>query len=125
MRDNIGLDTLAVADVCEAFSSRIGNDPGLYRDTYLGIYNYLRGQGEYDALESAVLVAEKYIVGRPDLWSPEVLAQMDEALRRFRLNPVGSVASDAVLLNRHGREKSMLGSGGRNYTVLFFNLVSC
>lgn len=125
VRDNIGLDTLAVADVCEAFASRIGNDPGLYRDTYLGIYNYLRGQGEYDALESAALVAEKYIVGRPDLWSPEVLAQMDEALRRFRLNPVGAVASDAMLLDRHGREKSMLGSGGRNYTVLFFNLVSC
>ena len=125
VRDNIGLDTLAMADVCEAFSGRIGDNPGLYRDTYLGIYNYLRGQGQYEALESAALVAEKYIVGRPDLWSPEVVDQTGEALRRFRLNPVGAIANDAVLLDRHGREKSMLPCGGRNYTVLFFNLVSC
>ena len=125
IRDNLGLDTLVMADVCKSFDERLAGDAPLYRETFLGIYNYLRGQGEYDALESAALVAQEYIVGRPDLWSPEILAQTAEALRRFRLSPIGSVASDAVLIDRHGREKSMLGCGGKNYTVLFFNLISC
>lgn len=125
VRDNIGLDTLSVADVCEAFTSRIGDDADMYRSTYLGIYNYLRGQEEYGALESAAFVAEKYILGQPQLWSSEILSEIEDAVAGFRLNPVGAVAADAILTDRNGREKSMLSFGGSKYTILFFNLISC
>lgn len=125
IRDNIGLDSEAIADVCEAFSSRIGDDADMYRNTYLGIYNYLRGQGEYEAMESAAFLAQKYILDQPDMWSAEVEGQIGEAVRLFRQNPVGAIAPDAVLIDSHGREKAMLAAGGRKYTVLFFNLVSC
>ena len=125
VRDNIGLDTLAVADVCNAFASRIGDDADMYRNTYLGIYNYLRGQREYEALESAAFVAEKYILEQPQMWSGEILSEIEDAVVSFRLNPVGAVAADAILIDRHGREKSMLSFGGSKYTILFFNLISC
>ncbi len=123
--DNIGLGRASISDVCEAFSSRIGNDDDMYRNTYLGIYNYLRGQREYEALESAVFVAETYILGRPGMWSDETLGQIGEAVRRFNLNPLGSKAADATLRNRCGGLTTMLSKPGKNYTVLFFNLISC
>ena len=97
----------------------------MYRDTYLGIYNYLRGQGEYEALESAAYVAEKYILGRPQMWSPEMITQIEAAVRLFKMNPVGAVAPDASLRNRCGGQTQMLSKRGKNYTVLFFNLISC
>lgn len=125
VRDNLGLDKESVSDLCEAFSSRISDDPGLYRDTYLGIYNYLRNQQDYAAQQSAAFVLDKYIVSRPELWSKEMLAAAEDALRRFSMNPVGAVATDLQLLDRHGRSRSMLSQGGKRYTVLFFNLVSC
>ena len=125
VRDNIGLGRESIADVCEAFSSRIGTDADMYRNTYLGIYNYLRGQGDYEALESAVYVAERYIIGRPEMWSAETLAQTGEAVRRFNLNPLGAVASDATLRKRCGGITTLLAKPGKNYTVLFFNLISC
>ena len=125
VRDNLGLDSETMADVCAAFSTRIGDDPQMYRDTYLGIYNYLRGQGEYEAMESAAYVAENYFLARPDIWSPEMITQIDDALRRFRMNPVGAVAADATLHKRCGGQTQMLSKRGKNYTVLFFNLISC
>ena len=125
VRDNLGLGTETMADVCAAFATRIGDDPGMYRDTYLGIYNYLRGKGEYEALESAAYVAENYILGRPGMWSAEMTAQIEDAVRRFRMNPVGAVAPDASLRNRCGGQTQMLSKRGKNYTVLFFNLISC
>ena len=125
IRDNMGLDTLAMADVCKSFDERLAGDEPLYRETFLGIYNYLRGQGDYEALLSAAFVAENYILARPDIWSKELYAQTAEALRRFRLNPVGSKAADVTLKTRHGRSRSLLGYSGKKYAVLFFHLVSC
>ena len=125
VRDNIGLDKESIADVCNVFASRIGDDQNMYRNTYLGIYNYLRGQGEYEALESAAFVAENYIVGRPEMWSPEMIALTGDALHRFNLNPLGATAADATLRTRCGGKARMLSKPGKNYTVLFFNLVSC
>ena len=125
VRDNIGLDTESIADVCSAFSSRIGDDDDLYRDTYLGIYNYLRSQNSYEALQSAAFVAKEYIVGRPGLWSEEMLATIGEALYRFNLNPLGEKAADVLLKDRCGRDRMLLSYSGKKYAVLFFNLVSC
>ena len=125
VRDNIGLGKESIADVCEAFSSRIGDDAEMYRNTYLGIYNYLRGQSQYEAMESAAFVAEKYILERLEMWSEEMLAQIGEAVRRFRLNPVGSKAADVMLKTRCGCNCRLLGKCGKKYAVVFFNLVSC
>ena len=125
VRDNIGLERESIADVCEAFSSRIGDDADLYRNTYLGIYNYLRGQGDYRAQESAAMVAEMYIIGNQGMWSAETLSSAGEAVRRFGLNPLGSKAADATLRKRCGGKTAMLSRAGKNYTVLFFNLISC
>lgn len=125
VRDNMGLDTLSINDVCEAFSSRIGDDPELYRKTFYGIYNYLRAQDNYEAMESAALVGRKYILGQSALWSPEMLSATEEALWRFGLNRLGEKAADVALRNRRGRERMLLEYSGKKYAVLFFNLVSC
>ena len=125
VRDNIGLDTLAMADVCKSFDERLAGDTPLYRETFLGIYNYLRGQGDYEALLSAAMLADEYILARPDVWSSELYAQTAEALRRFRLNPVGEKAADVTLKTRCGRNRSLLCYSGKKYAVLFFHLVSC
>ena len=125
VRDNLGLGTETVGDVCGVFASRIGGDLPLYRSTFYAIYNYLRSQDDYEAAASAAFVAQKYIVERPDVWSPEFVSMMADAVRRFNLNPVGSKASDATLRKKCGGKTTLLAKTGKNYTVLFFNLISC
>ena len=123
--ENLGLEPDAMSDICKAFSSRVGDDAAMYRDTYLGIFNFLRNQGSYDAMQSAAMVADTYILGKPEMWSPEMLAWAREAVSRLKMNAVGDTAPDVMLLNKGGRSRNMLSQGGRKYTVLFFNLVSC
>ncbi len=125
VRDNMGLDTASVADVCRAFHSRLESDAPLYRETFSGIYNYLRGQGNYEAMQSAALVAREYIAGQPQYWSQEMLESAREALRIFSLNPLGSKAADVMLLDRGGHRRHLIGHCGKKYAVIFFNLVSC
>lgn len=125
VRDNLGLDTLTVTDVCDAFAARIGNDMDLYRSTFYAIYNYLRSQNDSDAAGSAALVGQKYIIDRPDIWSPEFTVLVTEAVHNYRLNPVGTQATDVALRTRCGCKTKMLAKPGKNYTVLFFNLISC
>ncbi len=125
VRDNMGLDTASIADVCRAFYSRLEDDAPLYRETFSGLYNYLRSQESYEAMQSAILVARDYIAGQPRYWSEEVLESTREALRIFSLNPLGSKAEDVMLLDARGRQKHLIGFCGKKYAVLFFNLVSC
>lgn len=125
VRENMGLDTASVADVCSTFYSRLESDATLYRETFIGIYNYLKGQESYDAMQSATLVARDYIAGKPQYWSAEMIESASNAVRIFSLNKLTSKAEDVILLDASGRQKHLIGHCGRKYAVLFFNLVSC
>ena len=125
VRDNLGLDTETVTDVCSVFAERIGNDDTLFRNTFRAIYNYLRSQDDYMAQQSAALVAEEYIIGRSDIWSPEYISLIADAVRRFNMNPLGAKAADATLLTKCGRQVKMLSKPGKHYTLIFFNLIAC
>lgn len=125
LNENLGFDEDALQDICTAFATRTaGNDP-LYRDTFYGIFNYLRAQNDIDAQNGAVMVAEQYIIGQKEKWSPELIQMLEHSVAMYHLNPVGGTASDATLLNRRDREKKLSGFYGRKYVLVFFNLVSC
>lgn len=123
--ENLGFEEEALQDVCAAFAARTADDIQLYRDTFYGIFSYLRAQNDLAAQNGAAMVAEQYILGQREKWSPELLQMMEHSVAMYRLNPVGGKASDATLLNRRGKEKHLSDLCGRKYTVLFFNLISC
>ena len=110
--------------VAEAFAQKCGEDRPLYRESIYAIYSYLRNEMPLTYQEGAVAVADRYILGRPDMWSDEFRAQIEEALARYRLNPLGEKATDLTLQNENGDDVRML-KGCAPRTLLFFHIVGC
>lgn len=114
-------DVVAVAD---ALKRKCGDDTSLFKETIYRMFGWLKGQSDYEMLKGAAAIAEKYIAGMPDLWSEEVVRDIEEALERFKLNPLGAKANDVKLTSGKGRRKRLL-AGRAPYTVLFFNIADC
>ena len=123
--DNLGqTDTATIRMVAESFVAETQDNPPLYRDLFYALYNYLRNGMSLGSQEGAVLVAEDYMLGRNDVWSPEFQEQIRDAIARWRLNPLGSKATPLVLQDTTGRERKML-KGCARLTLLFFHIVGC
>ncbi len=125
LKENLGFEEDALQDVCAAFAARTADNDQLYCDTFYGIFSYLRAQNDIAAQDGAVMVAEQYILGQKEKWSPELLQMLEHSVAMYHLNPVGSMAADATLLNRRDRERRLSAMFGRKYSLVFFNLVSC
>ncbi|MBQ7222129.1 MAG: redoxin domain-containing protein [Bacteroidales bacterium] len=117
-------DRESVNYVADAFYERTVADPDTFRETMYYIYNYLKSADNYACQQGAVDLAEKYILGMPSMWSGEMLDQTAEAVRLFSLNPLGETANNATLFTQCGF-RITLHSVKAQYTILFFNLVSC
>ena len=117
-------DPESIRIIAESLRSRVGEDRALYRETFYTLYNYLRNEMSHTCQEGAVAVAQDYILNRDDIWSPEFREEISEALARYRLNPLGSKATDLLLQDRDGKNRKMLGGCSRR-TLLFFHIVGC
>ena len=118
---------LTVTDVeglTDAFSERTAGDRGLRAEVFLQLFNYLRASSDFAKQQGALYLAEKYIVGEPDLWSAEFLDRTVHALAMARLNPAGSRAAQLELQNKRGR-KARLYDDRHFATLVFFHLIDC
>ena len=118
------VDEQSVAYLADSFAARTEADTALFRDTFYELYKYLRLKQDYECQKGAADIAARYMVGRPEYWSEEFVARMEEALEMFYKNPLGAKAEQVRLINEKDRSVKMLKCGGR-YTLLLFHLVQC
>lgn len=118
------VDTAVVEQVASSLALRAAGDSVVWRDSFYGLFNYLRDNPNSSYQKGAAAVAEKYILGAPSYWSAEYLAKVRYALEMFRMNPPGAKAPDLTLFDRSGRPARML-SGRSKYTLVIFHIVNC
>jgi len=117
-------DSLFVSDVASAFHRKCGADSSLFREVFYELYNYLAFSSDYRMQKAAVDLAHQYVLEMPERWSPHYVASIKEAVQLFALNPLGARATDLVLRDRRGKERSLLTRGGK-YTLVLFHLIQC
>lgn len=145
--DEAGLDTLRAHKLLEAFYLDSKNDAKLYDEVFYRMYLYLKGQNDYEMQKLAVYLAEKYILGQPDLWldvqfSPtentggegilkgdytgyeDFMANTAIAIDLFRRNPLGEPCTDLILRTPKNKKTSIYDSKAE-YTVLYFYSLDC
>ena len=118
------VDTATADQIGRTLYAKMGADTTMYRETLYELFNYLRDHANHSYQEAAALVAERYIVGRGDYFSPEYVARVEYALEVFRMNPVGSVAPDLQLKDTSGATHRML-EGKAKKKLVIFHIVNC
>lgn len=114
-----------VEGLADAFAERVREDPDLYAEVMVHLFNYLRSSDNFAQQQGALYVAEKYIASEPDFWSPEFLERTVYALAKARLNPVGGKATQLYLQKKCGKTVPMYKTGRHWYTLVFFHLIDC
>lgn len=113
-----------VEGIIDAFGERTADNPALRSEVFLNLFNYLRASDVFPKQQGALYIAEKYIVGEPDAWSPEFVDRMVIALAKARLNPAGSKAANLELQDRRGKTRPLYDR--LHYgTLVFFHLIDC
>lgn len=108
----------------DAFAERTAGNPALRTEVFLNLFNYLRSSDSFPKQQGALHIAESYIVGEPELWSPEFVDRTVLALAKARLNPAGAKATNLELQDRRGKKKPLYDK--RHYgTLIFFHLIDC
>ena len=118
------VDTATADQIGRTLYERMGADSALYRETVYELFNDLRDRPDHASQQGAALIGERYILGRPDYFSPEYRGLIRHALEVFRLNPVGSKAPELLLQDTAGRNVPMLGRRAKR-TLVIFHIVNC
>ena len=118
------VDTAVADQIGRTLYAKMGADTTMYRETLYELFNYLRDHANHSYQEAAALVAERYIAGHRDYFSPEYVARVEYALEVFRMNPVGSKAPDLQLKDTAGTMHQMLESKAKKKLIIF-HIVNC
>jgi len=110
--------------IIDAFYEKSKNNQGQLQETLYELYKFLKTSPDYENQKSAVYLAEKYFLGKPELWSHEIIEEIKFALEMFHKNQLGTKATDLKLANYRGHYKSILKYKS-DYTILYFHLVLC
>ncbi|MCF0164861.1 MAG: redoxin domain-containing protein, partial [Bacteroidales bacterium] len=127
--EKTGADQEAFSAIADGFYNQLGDSSSaennhLFRQTFYLLYSYFKTGQTAAHTGTAAYIAEKYFVGMPDRWAPETIADISEALRLYKMNPLGAMATDEILYTPCGFKKHLTG-GKDNYTILFFNIANC
>lgn len=118
------VDSSAVMEIAQSFYRRTASDSALYRETFAELFDYLKVSSEYDHQKGGVALAKEYIIGNEDYWSKEYLIKVDYAIEAFSKNMLGERATELILQNKRGRNRSIFPCLKRP-TILFFHLIDC
>ncbi len=118
------IDTATADQIGRTFYAKMAADSALYRETMYELFNDLRDHANHSYQDAAALIAERYIVGHGDYFSPEYVERVKYALEVFRMNPVGSKAPDLQLKDTAGVTHWMLAGKARKKLVIF-HIVHC
>ena len=118
----------AITGLAEAYDNRYASDTSVFTDSFHSLFNALRESDDYNIQQTAPIIAEKYILGKPEYWSKEYVSRIGHYLESSRMNPVGGRITDIVLWNERGFKKSLVTASrcsDGDYSVILFHLVSC
>lgn len=104
------------------FYIRTAGDSTLFCNTFYDLYRYLKSRNYYSEQCGAVYLAEKYIIGKPEMWPQDIVQQCTEAVSLFRRNPLGETPSDLFLQDARGRNRRMLENDGKSAVLFFYDL---
>ena len=118
------IDTATADQIGRTFYAKMAADSATYRETMYELFNDLRDHANHSYQESAALIAERYIVGHADYFSPEYVDRVRYALEVFRMNPVGAKAPDLQLKDTADQTRRML-EGKAKKRLVIFHIVNC
>ena len=118
------VDTATADQIGRTLYARMASDSIVYRDTMYELFNHLRDHANHSYQEAAALIAERYILGHGDYFSPEYVERVRYALEVFRMNPVGSIAPDLRLKDTAGVSHRLREKRAKR-TLVIFHIVNC
>ena len=117
-------DTLKIYDCIEMFYDRSKGDEELMKEFMAEIYNTLGRTEDYSLQQGAVYLAEKFIVGLPHLWDDRFLEKVSAEIKAFKMNRLGSVATNLTLERADGSSIDLFDIS-TEYKVLYFYRPNC
>lgn len=117
-------DTLQIYSGIDMFYNSSKGDTALMKEFLYEIYNTLGRAEEYNLQKGAVYLAEKYILGMPQLWKKEYVEGRREDVERFNMNRLGKQAADLELERPDGSPIN-LSDVTTDYKVLYFYRPNC
>lgn len=117
-------DTLQIYNGIDMFYNSSRGDMQLMKDFMQELYNTLGRSEDHTLQQGAVYVAQKYMIGMPDLWSTEFLEKRKEDVRIFNMNRLGAAAADLELERADGSSLALFDVT-TDYKVLYFYRPNC
>jgi|LAHS01.1.fsa_nt_gb peroxiredoxin len=97
----------------------------LYCEIFRELYSDFRSSDNYALQEGAAYAGEKYICGKKEFWEDSVFVDgVEKAVRSFKMNMLGSKASDAALRDISGAPINIYDVK-KDYKVLYFYNPTC
>ena len=117
-------DAARIAEGIDMFYNSSKGNIALLKEFMYEIYNTLGRSNDYTLQQGAVYLAEKYILGMPQLWDGPFLKKTAEEVRIFNTNKLGDIAADMILEKPDG---SSIGISDvtTEYKVLYFYRPNC
>lgn len=119
-----GISDAEIAQIADLLYDKTKESKELFNDTFYELYQYLRANSNYEFQKGALYVAQIYVLDKSELWPTPFVEEIEYSVEMFSKNMLGQRATDLILQNKRGRDKSLL-SGKDRYTLLFFHLIQC
>lgn len=117
-------DTLQIYNGIDMFYNSSKGDTALLREFMQELYNTLGRSEDYTLQQGAVYVAQKYMIGMPELWSKEFIDKRKEDVRVFNMNRLGATAANLELERADGSPLELFDVT-TDYKVLYFYRPNC
>ncbi len=117
-------DTLQIFNGIDMFYNSSKGDTTLLKEFMYEIYGTLGRSENYNLQKGSVYLAEKYIIGMPELWKEEYVEGRREEARIFNMNRLGEPATDLELERADGSPIN-LSDITSEYKVLYFYRPNC
>ena len=120
----LGGDAGRIMEGVDMFYNSSKGDRVLMKEFMYEIYNTLGRSNDYTLQQGAVYLAEKYILGMPELWDGQFLEKTGKEVMIFNMNKLGDIASDMVLEKPDGSSIGITDVT-TEYKVLYFYRPNC
>jgi len=117
-------DTLQIHSGIDMFYNSSKGDTTLMKEFMEEIYNTLGNSEDYTLQQGAVYLAEKYILGIPELWRSNFLERVSSDITAYKMNMLGAIAADLQLEMPDGAPIN-LSDVTTDYKVLYFYRPNC
>ncbi|MBO7268794.1 MAG: redoxin domain-containing protein, partial [Bacteroidales bacterium] len=120
----MGGDSERIQEGVDMFYNSSKGDENLLKEFMYEIYHTLGRSNDYTLQQGAVYLAEKYILGMPQLWDAPFLEKTANEVKIFNMNKLGDIAADMVLETPDGSSIGITDVPNE-YKVLYFYRPNC